>query len=116
MNSIEVIYSVVAVIIWVAGYFHTARFVRPKWKIPGKFIFYVGISFALTHWVGHWSLIFILGQPLIGMIFHIKVCKENDIDWKTCEPRRKYLKLQEKWAKGDFTRMTRAEITERNKK
>ena len=102
MNNIEIIYLFIAITIWVAGYFHNGRFIRPKWKIPGKFIFYVGVSFALVYWLGHWGLIFILGHPIIGLIFHIKVCKENNIDCVTCEPREKYIELQEKWAKGDF--------------
>lgn len=100
MNNIEIINLVVAIIIWFAGYFHSGRFVRPKWKISGKFVFYVLGSFALTYWIGHWALIFILGHPMIGLIFHMKVCKENNINWITCEPREKYLELQEKWAKG----------------
>lgn len=102
MNNIEIIYLFIAITICVAGYFHNGRFIRPKWKIPGKFIFYVGVSFALVYWLGHWGLIFILGHPIIGLIFHIKVCKENHINWVTCEPREKYIELQEKWAKGDF--------------
>ncbi len=102
MNNTEIIYLLLASIIWFAGYFHTGRFVRPRWKVPGKFIFYMGLSYALVHWFGHWGLLFIIAHPIIGLIFHIRVCKENQIDWMTCEPKEKYLKLQEKWAKGDF--------------
>ena len=89
-------------LIWFLVFFHTGKLVRPKWKIPGKFIFYVAISWALTHWLGHWALIFILGHPLLGFIFHIVVCKKHHIDWRTCQPRDKYLALQTKWSKGDF--------------
>lgn len=106
-SNIVITYSVLAVIIWFAGYLHNGKFVRPKWKIPGKFIFYVGVSFALTYWFTHWSLLFIIGHPLIGFIFHIKVCATHNINWKTCEPREKYLKLQEKWAKGDFSKSSK---------
>jgi len=102
MQQIEIIYTAIAILIWFAGYFHTGRFVRPKWKIPGKLIFYVAVSFGLVHWFGHWGLIFIIGHPLIGLIFHMRVCKKHDIDWRSCEPREKHLELQEKWAKGDF--------------
>lgn len=104
MKEIKLMYLCFAILIWIAGYFHNGRYVRPKWKIPGKFIFYVGVSFALIYWLGHWSLIFILGHPLIGFLFHIKVCKENNINWISCEPKEKYIKLQEKWAKGDFSK------------
>ncbi len=96
--------TLLALCLWVPGYFHTGRFVRPRWKISGKFIFYMSISFALAYWFGYYSLIFILGQPLLGLVFHIKVCKKHQINWLTCEPKEKYLALQEKWAKGDFTK------------
>ena len=102
MINVEIILLLVAALLWFLGYFHSGRFVRPKWKIRGKFIFYMGISFALVHWFGYWGLLFIIGHPLIGLWFHFKVCKENNIDWITCEPRHKYLELQEKWASGDF--------------
>ncbi len=102
MNKTELIYLVVAVLVWLAGYFHNGRFVRPKWKIPGKFLFYVGLAFLMTHWYLHWALLFIIGHPLIGLLFHYKVCKKNQINWLTCQPRDKYLEIQEKWAKGKF--------------
>lgn len=102
--NIELLYVLIAILIWTVGYCHTGRFVRPKWKIPGKFIFYVSISFLLANWVGHWSFLFIIGHPLIGLLFHIKVCKANNIDWVTCHPQEKYLQLQEQWAKGDFSK------------
>lgn len=102
MNKLYLIYLTIAIVIWLAGYFHTGRFVRPKWKIPGKFIFYIGVSYALVHFLDYWALLFIILHPLLGFVFHYKVCKSHDIDWLTCEPRDKYLELQEKWAKGDF--------------
>ena len=39
-------------------------------------------------------------------MFHTKVCKDNDINWLTCEPKERYLELQEKWAKGGFDKST----------
>lgn len=107
MSYIELVYLFIAILIWFAGYLHNGRFVRPKWKIPGKFIFYIGVSFVLVHWLGHWGVIFIIGHPLLGLVFHLKICKENDIDWLTCEPSEKYLGLQKKWAKGDFSKSTK---------
>ncbi|MEO0899254.1 MAG: hypothetical protein AAFY71_22775 [Bacteroidota bacterium] len=102
MKDIQFYYLLVAVLIWGLGYLHTGKFVRPKWKIPGKFLFYVGVSTALVYAFGHWALLFIIGHPLIGLLFHVKVCKDHHINWLTCEPKEKYLELQEKWAKGDF--------------
>ena len=97
------LYLLLAVLIWFLGYFHTGRFVRPKWKIPGKFIFYIAVSYGLAYWFEHWSLIFIIGHPLIGLIFHIRACRKNDINWVNCEPRDKYIELQEKWGKGEIS-------------
>lgn len=103
MTKTEIYYTILAVMIWFIGFFHNGKFVRPKWKIPGKFIFYVGVSFLLTHWFNHYALFFIVGHPLIGFMFHLKICKKHDINWISCEPKEKYLALQEKWAKGDFS-------------
>lgn len=102
MSSVQVFYLLLSILIWILGYFHNGKFVRPKWKIPGKFLFYVGVSVLCVYWFGHWGILFILGHPLIGLLFHLKVCRENEINWLTCEPKDKYLELQEKWAKGDF--------------
>lgn len=107
MRDIQVYYLIISVVIWLLGYLHTGRFVRPKWKIPRKCIFYVGISFVLVSWLGHWALPFIIGHPLVGLLFHTKICKEHNIDWRTCEPKEKYLELQEKWARGDFNNSTK---------
>lgn len=103
MSTLEITYLTIAVAIWFAGFFHHGKYVRPKWKIPGKFIFYTGLSFLLTHYFGYISFIFIIVHPLIGFIFHVKTCKRHNINWVTCEPKEKYLELQEKWAKGDFS-------------
>lgn len=103
MSNIQFGYILLSIIIGVIGYFHNGKFVRPKWKIAGKFIFYVAVSTLLTYWLNHYSLLFIIGHPLIGLIFHIKICKKHNINWQTCEPKEKYIELQEKWAKGNFS-------------
>lgn len=103
MKDIQVYYLIISILIWILGYIHNGKFVRPKWKILGKFMFYIGISSLLVYWFGHWGILFIIGHPIIGLIFHTKVCKENNINWLTCEPKTKYIELQEKWAKGDFS-------------
>jgi len=102
MQNIPYFYILLAMTIWLSGYFHTGKFVRPKWKIVGKFIFYVAISSLLSYWFSYFSLVFIIGHPLIGLIFHIRVCQKHQINWKNCQPQEKYLALQEKWAKGEF--------------
>ncbi len=100
MENIELLG--LAVFLWVLGYVHTGRFVRPRWKIPGKFLFYTGVSALLTYWWDYYALFFIVGHPALGIFFHSLACRKHGINWLTCEPRAKYIALQEKWAKGDF--------------
>ncbi|MEM8894483.1 MAG: hypothetical protein AAGC88_07895 [Bacteroidota bacterium] len=92
----------IALLIWSLGYLHTGKYVRPKWKIHGKLVFYLTVACVLIHFFGCYALIFILGHPLIGLVFHIQVCKRHGINWLNCQPIDKYLSLQEKWSKGDF--------------
>lgn len=91
-----------ALVVWMGMFLHTGKFVKPQWKIVGKAFFYLAVSNLLIAWVGYYSLIFIIGHPLIGLVFHIKVCRQYDIDWVRCVPREKYIELQEKWARGEF--------------
>lgn len=91
-----------AALIWITGYFHTGKYVRPRWKIPGKFVFYMTVSVLLIFYTGYFSLIFIIGHPLIGLIFHIRACRKHKINWVNCQPVDRYIELQEKWAGGDF--------------
>ncbi|EAY25810.1 hypothetical protein [Microscilla marina] len=102
MNHLQYIYLLVAVLLWVLGYLHTGKLVRPRWKQPGKAVFYLTISVALIYWFDHYALFFIILHPLLGLVFHIRVCRRHHINWKTCQPREKYIELQEKWAKGEF--------------
>lgn len=103
MSSLETNYLILALLIWFAGYFHNGKLVRPKWKVPGKLLFYVGVAFVLTHWWQHYALLFIIGHPLIGLVFHTKICSAHGINWFSCQPHEKYLEVQQKWAKGDFS-------------
>ncbi len=76
------------------------RFIAPRWKVAGKAIFFFGIAAALSWWVGHWSLLFIIGHPLLGVWGHIWWCRKHGINWLTCQPRDRYLELRP-WAAGD---------------
>jgi hypothetical protein len=102
MTTVQYIYILLAILIWTAGYFHSVKYVLPRWKRTGKFIAYIGISITLLYYFNHYALIFIIGHPLLGIILHIIVCKKHDIDWLTCQPEEKYIALQEEWAKGNF--------------
>lgn len=96
-------YLILACILWLLVYrFFGGRFIRPKWKIPGKFISYLIFSFVLLCLIDHYALIFMIGHLSIGVIWHYKACKKHDIDFWTCEPESKYLELAEKWGKGEF--------------
>ena len=94
-------YLLFASIIWLLGFkFFGGRFIRPKWKIPGKFIGYLTISFVLLTLFDHYALIYIIGHQASGVIGHYFICKKHDIDFWTCEPESKYLEVTEKWTKG----------------
>lgn len=96
-------YTVFSLVIWILFYVHSGKYVRPRWKQPGKLIFYVFVSTIFGNYFGLYSVIFIVLHPLIGLIFHIKACKKHNINWITCAPIDKYITLQEKWARGDFS-------------
>jgi len=47
-------YLLLASLIWLFGFrFFGGKFIRPKWKIPGKFIGYLVMSFILLILLGH---------------------------------------------------------------
>ena len=91
---------VLAVAIWLAGFAVFGRFIAPRWKIWGKLIFYLGVAALLSAWLGHWSLIWIVGHQLLGIGGHMWWCRQHGISWLTCTPREKYVELRP-WAAGD---------------
>jgi hypothetical protein len=104
-------YLLSAAVIWAFSFrFFGGRFVRPKWKQPGKFIAYMTISFVLLTLVGHYALIFIIGHQALGGIGHYMICKKHNINFWTCQPEEKYLEVTEKWAKGDFTKIKKKNV------
>ena len=76
------------------------RFIAPRWKVAGKLVFFFLVAGLLSWTVGHWSLIWIVGHPLLGVGGHIWWCRKHGIDWLTCQPRDTYLELRP-WAVGD---------------
>lgn len=104
LSSAEWGLLVVAAVIWFAGYrFAGGRFVRPQWKKPGKFLFYMLVSWGLLAWVGSYALFFIVGHQALGFAGHLYICRQHDIDWRTCEPEERYLALTKRWARGEFS-------------
>ncbi len=90
----------VAVAIWPAGFAVFGRFIAPRWKVFGKLVFYLAVAALLSAWLGHWSLIWIVGHQLLGVAGHIWWCRRNEINWLNCTPRDRYLELRP-WAAGD---------------
>lgn len=103
MNILLLTDLLIALGIWGVGYAWMGRFVRPRWKIPGKLLFVMALT-GLFSWLwGHWSVLIVLIHQGIGIFFHFQVCRKHSINPWTCQPRTEYLALQEKWAKGDFS-------------
>jgi hypothetical protein len=76
------------------------RFVAPRWKIFPKFGFYFLITWILATSLGWWSLVWIIGHPVLGILAHAFWCRNHGIDWRTCEPREAYLRLRP-WGRDD---------------
>jgi len=90
----------IAVALWLTGFALFGRFIAPRWKVGGKLIFYLAVAAGLSAWVGHWSLIWIVGHPLLGIAGHVWWCRKHGINWVTCRPRDRYLELRP-WAQQD---------------
>lgn len=100
----ELAYLGGALVLWVLGFrFFGGRFIRPRWKQPGKLIMYLLLSWLLLRWVGEWALVFIIGHQAMGWVAHVMICRRHGIDWRTCEPEEEYLALTEKWARGEWS-------------
>ncbi len=98
--SPHLIRMIAATVFWCAGFTVFGRFVSPRWKVAGKLVFYLAACWALSMVVGNWSLVWIVGHPLLGILGHAWWCRRHDINWITCEPRDRYLELRP-WAHRD---------------
>jgi len=87
----------IALILWLLGFGLFGRFITPRWKVGGKLAFYLAITALLSHFVGHWSLVWVVGHPAGGIAGHIWWCRTHTIHPITCEPRDRYLALRP-WA------------------
>ena len=88
----------IAFVLWLFGFTLFGRFVVPRWKIGGKFAFYLGVAAMLSYLIGHWSLVWIVGHPLVGIGGHVWWCSKHGIHPVTCTPRDRYLELRP-WAR-----------------
>ena len=90
---------VLAIMHWRFG----GRFVRPRWKQIGKVLASLVLTYLTMVWLGPLGLMIPLAHQAIGVIGHIVICRRHDINWWTIQPRNRYVALQEKWARGDFS-------------
>ena len=91
-------------VLWLVGYrWFGGRFVRPRWKIVGKAAAALTLAYFAMVWLGPWGLALPVAHQAIGMAGHVVICQRHGIDWRTCEPQERYIALQEKWARGDFS-------------
>ncbi len=93
-----------AVVLHLFGVAWWGRVVRPRWKLVGKTVFYLGVSAVLHYAMGPWALGFIVGYPLLGLAGHVWICKTHGINVLTCEPRQRYVELQTAWADSRASR------------
>lgn len=70
------------------------RYAGTGWRFYPRILFYLLISWIMAGSLGWWSLIWIVGHPALEIIAHVSWCRNHGIDWKTCEPREKYLRLR----------------------
>lgn len=70
------------------------RLIWPAWKRPGKAVFYLAVSAALTAWLGVWALVFVVGHPLLGWVLHWRFCKKHGFRWWHVEDPQRYVELQ----------------------
>ena len=90
----------IAFALWLGSFVVFGRFIVPRWKVGGKLVFYLAVTALLSAWVGHWSLIWVIGHPALGISGHVWWCRTHEISWLTCEPRDRYLALRP-WAAQD---------------
>ncbi|MQA89693.1 MAG: hypothetical protein GEU90_05595 [Gemmatimonas sp.] len=76
------------------------RYVAARWKAVGTIGFYFLITWILADSLGWWSLIWIVGHPVLSALAHVIWCRNHGIDWLTCEPRDEYLRLHP-WTAAD---------------
>jgi len=92
-----VIDVLIAAVVWSGGMAMTWRLVWPKWKIAGKGLFSLGVTAALSWWLGHWSLLFILLHSGLGIAFHLWWCQRHGFTWYAVEDPERYISLQKEW-------------------
>jgi hypothetical protein len=69
------------------------RLIWPRWKLPGKVVFYVlGIA-LLSLWIGPWSVAIGWLHQLTGIFFHIRFSRRHGFTWYAVEDPERYVAL-----------------------
>ena len=72
----------------------------PAWRKIVKWSIVVGLTLALTRFVGHWALVLPLAGGVAGVVGHTIWCRKHGIDPLRATPRRQYYQLRG-WAWRD---------------
>ncbi len=83
----------IAVVLQTFLYSLFGRFVAPRLKLLPQIAFYFVITWILASSLGWWSLFWTVGHPALSIVAHAFWCGNNGIDWRTCEPREEYRRL-----------------------
>ncbi len=71
----------------------THRLVWPRWKLPGKVVFYVAAVALLSLWLGSWSVVIGWAHQLTGLLFHVRFCRQHGFTWYAVEDPVRYVQL-----------------------
>lgn len=71
----------------------THRLIWPRWKLPGKLVFYTGAIALLSLWIGSWSVALGWAHQLLGLAFHIRFCRRHGFTWYAVEDPERYVEL-----------------------
>ncbi|MEU8001458.1 hypothetical protein AB0B66_09895 [Catellatospora sp. NPDC049111] len=69
--------------------------VRPLWTRVARWLAYLAVTGVLGASVGRpWTLVWVVGWPTAGLVFHFIWCLRNGIHPVTSEPRDRYEQLR----------------------
>jgi hypothetical protein len=85
---------IIAVLTPTFGHFET---VRPLWTRIARWLAYLTVTGLLGATLSRpWTLLWILGLPLIGATFHTAWCLKHGIHPHTSEPRERFEQLRQR--------------------
>lgn len=68
----------------------------PLWRRLSKLVMYLGVTALLSWTVGRpWSLIWVLGFPVLGMTYHVWWCRKHGIGVLSGEPKDRFYELRD---------------------